>query len=155
MLAFSVFIFRVVIKAQKKNIREKSVNFSNISVHVQRANSLEFLLPHLKLETLTAAGSLAVLTWQSKADSKHLQMHASDVSSLAGGSVCSQVFIQKPHSANGEKTTVGLKEILATEMKRTTLINSSFSNEHPQSPVLRQLTWSNVHQIVPDSFIKF
>lgn len=81
MLAFSVFIFRVVIKAQKKNIREKSVNFSNISVHVQRANSLEFLLPHLKLETLTTAGSLAILTWQTKANSTHLQMHVSDVNS--------------------------------------------------------------------------
>ena len=73
---------------------------------------------------------------------------------MAGGSVCSQVFIQKPHAAKGEKTTVGLKEILATEMKHTTLINSSFSNEHPQSPVLGQLMWWNVHQIVPDSFVK-
>lgn len=61
----------------KKSIRGKSVNFSNISVHVQRANSLEFLLPRLKLETLTTA----ILTWQTKPNSPHLQLHVSDVNS--------------------------------------------------------------------------
>lgn len=54
MLAFaSLFIFRVVIKARKKH-QGKPVNFGNISIHLQRANSLEFLLPLLKLATLTA-----------------------------------------------------------------------------------------------------
>lgn len=81
MLAFSsLFIFRVVIKAWKKH-QGKSVNFSNISIHLQRANSLEFLLPRLKLETLTTVGSSAILTWQTKPNSTHLQVYVSDVNS--------------------------------------------------------------------------
>lgn len=82
MLAFSsLFTFRAVIKARKKKHQGKSVNFSNISIHLQRANSLEFLLPLLKLETLTTVGSTAILTWQTKPNSVHLQLHVSDVSS--------------------------------------------------------------------------
>lgn len=81
MQAFSsLFIFRVVIKAWKKS-QGKSVNFSNISIHLQRANSLEFLLPLLKLETLTTVGSTAILTWQTKLNSMHLQRYVSDVNS--------------------------------------------------------------------------
>lgn len=79
MLAFSsVFIFRVVKKSRKKH-QGKSVHFSNIPIHLQKANSLEFLLPCLKLETLTTAGSTAILTWQTKPNSTHLQLYISDV----------------------------------------------------------------------------
>lgn len=77
---FSLFIFRVVIKAWKKH-EGKPVNFSTISIHLQRANCLEFLLPRLKLETLTTAGNTTILTWQTKPNSMHLQLCVPDVSS--------------------------------------------------------------------------